>query len=80
MKIEERAHELVSVVLDLCGAEADAAKRGQLEAVVTDHLEDVRRSAAEKAVVVYRDKTREADEKVLSETTAAGQPRAQEGP
>jgi hypothetical protein len=57
----------------MCGAQTDGDKRRQLEAVVTGHLEDVRRLAAEKAVVVYRDKTREADEKVLSQTaTAAG--------
>jgi hypothetical protein len=73
MKIDERAHELVTVLLEMCGAQADGDKRRQLEAVVIGHLEDVRRLAAEKAVVVYRDKTREADEKVLSQTaTGAG--------
>ena len=69
MTIEERSRELITALLDLCGAEAGADKRRQLEAIVGDHLEEVRRLAAEKAVVVYRDKTREADEKVLSQTS-----------
>jgi hypothetical protein len=76
MTIAERARELVAVLLDLCGMEADVDKRRQLETTVAGHLEDVRRVAAERAVIVYRDKTREADEKVLSQAAAAPGPEA----
>jgi hypothetical protein len=68
MTITERAGEIVSAVLDMCGVDL-IEKRAQLEAFVTEHLEEVERRAAEKAVDVYRQKTAEAGEKVLTETS-----------
>ena len=72
MTSEERAHEMVSAILDICGVELDE-RRPQLEAFVAGHLEEIERRAAEKAVAVYRQKATEATDKVLSQT-AIGAP------
>ena len=64
----ERVHEIVRVVLEACGAEL-VDKRAQVEAIVADHVAEIERLAAEKAVGVYREKTQEASDKVLSQTT-----------
>ena len=71
MTSEERAHEMVSAILDMCGVEL--GERRQLEAFVAGHLEEIERRAAEKAVAVYREKTIEATDKVLSQA-AIGAP------
>ena len=68
MTPEQRAQEIVSAILDACKIDA-GDKRRHLEALVIDHLNEIDRQAAEKAVVVYREKTTEATDKVLSETT-----------
>ena len=44
-------------------------KRAQVEAIVADHVAEIERLAAEKAVGVYCEKTKEASDKVLSQTT-----------
>ena len=67
MSLEERAKEIVSTLLDLCKIDV-GPDRSRLEAVVIGHLNEVERLSAEKAVVVYRQKTTEATDKVLSET------------
>jgi len=72
MTLEERSHEIVSAILDICGLDV-GDKRARLELFVNGHLEEVERVAAEKAVVVYREKTTEATDKVLSQT-AIGAP------
>ena len=72
MTAEERAHEIVSAILDICRIAA-SDKRPQLEALVLTHLNEIERQATEKAVIVYRKKTTEATDKVLSET-AIGSP------
>jgi hypothetical protein len=72
MTSEERSHEIVSAILDMCGVEV-RDKRPQLEAFVHDHLEEIERVATEKAVSVYREKTTEATDTVLSHT-AIGAP------
>jgi hypothetical protein len=72
MTSEERAHEMVTAILDMCGVELGEG-RPQLEALVAGHLEEVERRAAEKAVAVYRAKTTEATDKVLAHT-AIGAP------
>ena len=72
MSAEERAQEIVSAILDICRIDA-RDKRAQLEALVMNHLNEIERQAAEKAVIVYRTKTTEATDKVLSET-AIGSP------
>jgi hypothetical protein len=69
---EERSHEIVSAVLDMCGVEV-GDKRSQLERFVKGHLDEIERVAAEKAVAVYRTKTSEATDEVLSHT-AIGAP------
>ena len=73
MTSEERSHEIVSAILDMCDVDV-SEKRPQLETFVAGHLDEVERTAAEKAVVVYREKTTEATTKVLSET-AIGTPK-----
>ena len=72
MTAEERAHAIVSAILDMCAVDV-SDKRAQLETFVVRHLEEVERRAAEKAVTVYRQKTTEASDKVLSDT-AIGAP------
>jgi len=66
MTSEQRAHDIVSAVLDMCGVEL-VDKRPSLEAFITGHLDEVERRAAEKAVAVYRQKTTEAGDKVLTD-------------
>jgi hypothetical protein len=78
MSAHERAQEIVSAILDACKVDA-ADKRPQFEALVVTHLNEIERQAAEKAVVVYREKTTEATDKVLSET-AIGSPTSGGGP
>jgi hypothetical protein len=56
----------------MCGVDV-GDKRAQLETFINGHLEETERVAAEKAVAVYRVKTSEASDKVLSET-AIGAP------
>jgi hypothetical protein len=56
----------------MCGVEV-GAKRFQLETFVNGHLEEIERVAAERAVAVYRAKTTEATDTVLSQT-AIGAP------
>ena len=70
MTSEQRAHDIVSAVLDMCGVEL-VDKRPSLEAFITGHLDEVERRAAEKAVAVYRQKTTEASDKVLRENSRA---------
>ena len=72
MTSEERAHEIVSALHDICGVDV-GEKRPQLETFVAGHLDEIERRAAEKAVAVYREKTTEATTKVLSQT-AIGAP------
>ena len=72
MTSEERSHEIVSAILDMCGVDI-GDKRPQLETFVNGHLEEIERVAAEKAVDVYRAKTSEATDTVLSHT-AIGAP------
>ena len=72
MTLDERSREIVSALVDICRAEV-GDKRAQLELFVNGHLEEIERLAAEKAVVVYREKTTEATDKVLSQT-AIGAP------
>jgi hypothetical protein len=72
MSAQERAQEIVSAILDACRIDA-ADKRPQLEALVMTQLNEIERQAAEKAVVLYREKTTEATDKLLSET-AIGSP------
>jgi NAD(P)H-hydrate repair Nnr-like enzyme with NAD(P)H-hydrate dehydratase domain len=72
MTTGERVHEIVRAVLDACGVEL-VDKRAQVEAIVADHVAEIERLAAEKAVGVYREKAKEASEKVLS-PTAIGSP------
>ena len=72
MTSEQRAHEMVTAILDMCSVKIDE-RRLQLEAFVAGHLEEVERRAAEKAVGVYREKATEATDKVLSQT-AIGAP------
>jgi hypothetical protein len=69
MTSDERAREIVSAVLDMCGVSVSEQHLPQLEAFVAGHLHEIERRAAEKAVAVYRDKATEATTKVLSETT-----------
>ena len=78
MTAQERAQEIVSAILDACGIDA-ADKRPQLEALVMSQLNEIERQAAEKAVVLYREKTTEATDKLLSET-AIGSPTWGGGP
>ena len=78
MSAQERAQEIVSAILDACRIDA-ADKRPQLEALVLTQLNEIERQAAEKAVVLYREKTREATDKLLSET-AIGSPTRDGGP
>ena len=78
MSAQERAQEIVSAILDACRIDA-ADKRPQLEALVMTHLNEIERQAAEKAVVLYREKTTEATDKLLSET-AIGSPTCGGGP
>ena len=78
MSAQERAKELVSAILDACRIDA-ADKRPQLEALVMTQLNEIERQAAEKAVVLYREKTREATDKLLS-GTAIGSPTSGGGP
>ena len=68
MNSAERAHEIVSAILDMCKVEF-GDKRPQVEVYVQTHLDEIERRAAEKAVAVHREKTTEASDKVLSETT-----------
>ena len=68
----ERVHEIVRAVLEACGVEL-VDKRAQVEAIVAEHVAEIERLAAEKAVGVYREKAKEASEKVLSQT-AVGSP------
>jgi hypothetical protein len=70
MTSEERSREIVSAILDMCGVEV-REKRPQLEAFVHDHLDEIERVATEKAVNVYREKTSEATDTVLSQTAIA---------
>jgi hypothetical protein len=77
MKMQERAQEIVSAILDICRIDP-GDKRPQLEGLVMSHLNEIERQAAEKAVVVYRQKTTEATDKVLSET-AIGSPSSEGG-
>ena len=72
MKSNERAHEIVSTILDMCGIEV-RDKRPELETFVMGHLHEIERVAAEKAVAVYREKATEASSTVLSHT-AIGSP------
>ena len=67
MTSEQRASNIVSAVLDMCGVEL-VEKRPQLERFIAEQLDDVQRRAAEKAVAVYRQKSTEASDKVLTET------------
>jgi hypothetical protein len=67
MTSEERAPEIVSAVLEMCGVQL-VDRRPQLEALIAGHLDDVERRAAEKAVGVYRQKATEASDKVLTDT------------
>lgn len=67
MTVKERARVIVSAVLDMCGVEP-VEHRAKLEAFIAEQLEEVEQKAAEKAVGVYRQKTAEAGEKVLTET------------
>ena len=78
MTSAERSHEIVSAILDMCGVEV-RDKRRQLETFVAGHLDEIERTAAEKAVGVYREKTTEATNKVLSET-AIGAPNLEGSP
>ena len=55
MSAHERAQEIVSAILDACRIDA-ADKRPQLEALVMSHLNEIERQAAEKAVVLDREK------------------------
>jgi hypothetical protein len=66
MTSAQRAQEIVSAILDLCGIDVGRT-RSQLEALVIGHLHEVERLSAEKAVGVYRAKTAEATDKVLAE-------------
>jgi hypothetical protein len=75
---QKRAQEIVSAILDVCGIDI-GDKRPQLEALVMSQLNEVERQAAEKAVVLYREKTMEATDKLLSET-AIGSPSSGGGP
>jgi hypothetical protein len=69
--LEERSHEIVSAIFDIC--HVNVGDRGaQLEAFVSRHLEAIERLAAEKAVAVYREKTSEATDRVLSQTAIPG--------
>ena len=68
MNSAERAHEIVSAIVDMCKVEF-GDKRQQVEVYVQTHLDEIERRAAEKAVSVHREKTIEASDKVLSETT-----------
>jgi hypothetical protein len=68
---EERAKEIVTGLLDICGVAAKT--RPQLERFVNDHLDEVERSAAEKAIIVYREKVAEAA-MTVSTQTAIGAP------
>jgi hypothetical protein len=77
MKTKERAQEIVSAILDICRIDP-GDKRPQLEALVMNHLDEVERQAAEKAVIVYRQKTTEATDKVLAETSI-GSPTSEGG-
>jgi hypothetical protein len=67
MTSEQRAHDIVSTILDMCGVEL-VEKRPQLETFIARQLDEVQRRAAEKAVAVYRQKSTEASDKVLTET------------
>jgi hypothetical protein len=78
MTAEERAHAIVSAFLDVCGVDI-GAKRQQLEMIAIGHLNEIERTAAEKAVTVYREKTTEATDKVLSQT-AIGAPNLADPP
>ena len=78
MSAQERAHEIVPPILDACRIDAED-KRPQLEALVMTQLNEIERQAAEKAVVLYREKTTEATDKLLSET-AIGSPTSGGGP
>jgi hypothetical protein len=78
MSARERAQEIVAAILDACRIDA-ADKRPQLEALVMSQLKEIERQAAEKAVVLYREKTTEATDKLLSET-AIGSPTCEGGP
>ena len=64
----DRVREIVRAVLEACGVEL-VDKRAQVEAIVADHVAEIERLAAEKAVGVYREKATEASDKVLSQTT-----------
>jgi hypothetical protein len=71
MTTEERAREIVSVVLDMCGVTVE--NRPQLEQFVIGHLDAIERTAAEKAIGVYRAKLAEASDTVSAQT-AIGAP------
>ncbi len=68
MNSAERAHEIVSAIVDMCKVEL-GDKRPQVETYVRSHLDEIERRAAEKAVAVHREKTTEASDRVLSETS-----------
>jgi hypothetical protein len=68
MTSAERAHEIVSVIVEMCKVEF-GDKRRQVEAYVQGHLDEIERTASEKAVAVHREKATEASDRVLSETT-----------
>jgi hypothetical protein len=78
MTSAERSREIVSAILDICRVEV-GEKRPQLESLVAAHLDEIERRAAEKAVVVIREKTTEATDKVLSKT-GTGAPEVGEPP
>lgn len=73
MTSDEKAHEIVQAIVNICGLEL-ADKRPQIEACVKDYLDEIERRAAERAVGVIRDKATEASTKVLSETAIRGAP------
>ena len=68
MNSAERAHEIVSAIVDMCQVEL-GDKRPQVETFVQTHLDEIERRAAERAVAIHREKTTEASDRVLSETT-----------
>ena len=72
MNSEERAHEIVSAIVDICRVDL-GDKRPQVVACVKGHLDEMERGATEKTVAIYRDKAVEASDKVFSET-AIGAP------
>lgn len=67
MNSEERAREIVAAMIDICRIDV-GEKRPQVEACVKQHLDEMERRGAEKAVAVHRQKASEASDKVFSET------------